>query len=341
MTSPTSTASASHSRLAHNKPQADLRHPHFHHEIHHPIAQPDTYEPNRLGTYREYMKVYVAEFAGTMILVIFGLGANCQVSLSTNTNVSPTPKGSYTSVGFGFAVGISLGVWVSGKISGGHINPAVGRIPPISRLKPLENISQVTLAMATFRDFPWKKVPGYVFAQLMGGLVGAAIVYANYFHAINVYEGGSGVRTLSTAGNFGTYPLDYMTNVSSFFSEFLGAAILVFVVFMVTDPGNGIPSSVVPMVLFVVLLGIAISLGMETGFAINPARDLGPRLLTAMVGYGGKVFSFRNQYWLWAGVIAPILGGITGACFYDIMFASSDVWNANHRFGRMSVSFFQ
>ncbi|KAJ4490355.1 putative aquaporin 4 [Lentinula aciculospora] len=293
-----------------------------HHERHRPYSDTlhqEILQPTRFGRYRNSLQAYFAEFAGTMLLVIFGTGANCQVSLSSNQNVSPVPKGSYTSVGFGFAVGISLGVWISASRSGGHINPAV------------------TIALATFRKFPWRRVPGYLFSQLMGGLVGAAIVYANYFHAINIYEGGPGVRTLLTAGNFGTYPvrtlsiwrkpitnsllkLDYLTNVSAFFSEFLGTALLVIIVFAATDPGNAIPSAAVPMILFVVLLGIALCLGMETGFAVNPARDLGPRLLTSMVGYGGAVYSFRNQYWLWGGVMAPILGGLTGAFLYEFLF---------------------
>jgi len=153
--------------------------------------------------------------------------------------------------------------------------------------------------------------------------------------------------------NFGTFPLDYMTNVSAFFSEFLGTAILVFIVFTVTDLGdldphadtgdidprnadprnvdpsnakpkpNVIPPTLAPVILFVVLLGIALCLGMETGFAVNPARDLGPRLLTSMVGYGGAVYSFRNQYWLWGGVMASILGGLIGGFFYEILFSSN------------------
>ncbi|GAW03358.1 aquaporin 4 [Lentinula edodes] len=159
--------------------------------------------------------------------------------------------------------------------------------------------------------------------QLLGGFIGAALIYANYYHAINIFEGGSGVRTLLTAGNFGTYPLDYMTNASAFFSEFLGTALLVFIVFAATDPRNAIPSAAIPFILFTVLLGIALCLGMETGFAVNPARDLGPRLLTSIVGYGGAVYSFRHQYWLWGGILAPILGGVTGACFYDILFIDS------------------
>jgi len=193
-----------------------------------------------------------------------------------------------------------MGVWVSGGISGGHINPAV------------------TLALATYRGFPWRKVPVYIFAQLLGGIVGAAIVYADYFHAIDIFEGGRGVRTLKTAGFFSTYALDYMTSVSCFFSEFIGTAVLLIVVLAMNDRNNlAVPAGLPPLVLFFLILGIGASLGMETGYAINPARDLGPRILTSMVGYGKAVYTFRNQYWLWCPVIAPIMGAQAGAFVYD------------------------
>ncbi|EPQ51046.1 aquaporin, partial [Gloeophyllum trabeum ATCC 11539] len=242
----------------------------------------------------EYLREPAAEFLGTMILIIFGTGVDCQVVLSGNT-------ADYLSLNFGWAVGTALGVWFSGGISGGHINPAV------------------TLALATFRGFPWKKVPAFIFAQLMGALCGAAIIYANYFHAIDIFEGGRGVRTVpGTAGLFSTYALDYMTNVSCFFSEFMATAVLLLVVLAVTDKNNGPPPpGLVPLTLFITILGIGAALGMETGYAINPARDLGPRLLTAMVGYGKDVFTFRNHYWLWCPVIAPIIGAQAGALIYD------------------------
>ncbi|THG97635.1 hypothetical protein EW026_g4398 [Hermanssonia centrifuga] len=210
----------------------------------------------------------------------------------------------WLSLSFGWAVGTSLGVWVSGGISGGHINPAV------------------TIAMATFRDFPWRKVPGYIFAQVMGGVCGAGIIYANYIHAIDVVEGGRHIRTVpGTANLFSTYALDYMTSVSCFFDEFVGTAILLIVVCAITDKHNGPPPpGLVPLVLFIAVLGIGVSLGMQTGYAINPARDLGPRLLTAMVGYGTEVFTFRNQYWLWCPVITPIIGALVGTFLYDVFF---------------------
>ena len=123
-----------------------------------------------------------------MILIIFGAGVDAQVSTSANTGVASSPKGDYLSINLGWAAGTALGVWVSGGYSGGHINPAV------------------TLSFAVFRDFPWKKVPIYWAAQLMGALCGAGCVYANYIHAIDIVEGGRHIRTVpGTAGIFSTY----------------------------------------------------------------------------------------------------------------------------------------
>ncbi|CDO69991.1 hypothetical protein BN946_scf184973.g1 [Trametes cinnabarina] len=278
-----------------------------------PLAQQRTMEeltehytryPNRWSRYRDLIKEPVAEFFGVMILIIFGTGVDCQVILSRNTKVAAVPFGDYLSLNFGWAVGTALGVWVSGGISGGHINPAV------------------TIALATFRDFPWRKVPVYIFAQVMGGLCGAGIIYANYIHVIDIVEGGRHIRTVpGTAGLFSTYAADYMTSVSCWFDEFLGTAVLLIVVCAITDVRNGPPPpGLVPLVLFIMILGIGAALGMQTGYAINPARDLGPRLLTAMVGYGGAVFSFRHQYWLWCPIIAPIVGGLVGTFLYDLFF---------------------
>jgi len=180
--------------------------------------------------------------------------------------------------------------------------------------------------MATVRGFPWKKVPIYILAQVLGALCGAGCAYATYFHQINLVEGGSNIRTMATAGNFATYAAGYLTSVSAFFTEFLGAAMLITGILMFTDKNNGpAPPGVVPVGIFFVVLAIASSLGMNTGAALNPARDLGPRILTAMVGYGGQVFSFRNQYWLWCPILGPIFGMIVAAFCYDtLLYKGSD-----------------
>ncbi|KAK7015829.1 aquaporin-like protein [Favolaschia claudopus] len=210
---------------------------------------------SRLHRYRDMLREPIAEFLGVAILVIFGCGVNCSVLLSSAPGISSYPKGDYLAGCFGWAIGLCLGVWVAGGVSPAHINPAV------------------TLAMATWRGFAWRKVPVFIFAQLLGGFVGAALVYGTYFHAIDTFEGGVGIRTLRTAGLFSAYSIGYMTNIS---------------------------------------------------FAMNPARDFGPRLLTAAVGYPGTVFSFRHQYWLWNGIIAPIVGAQLAVALYDIFLCQEE-----------------
>ncbi|KAJ7931188.1 putative aquaporin 4 [Mycena leptocephala] len=261
--------------------------------------------PSAFCRYREMLREPFAEFLGVAILIIFGAGVNCQVLLSSASGVSSSPKGDYLAVSFGWAVGLCLGVWVSSGISPAHINPAV------------------TLAMATWRGFPWKKVPGFIFAQTLGGFIGAAIVYANYFHAIDIFEG-SGIRTMKTAGVFGAYAAGYLTDVSAFFSEVLGTAVLVLVIVALSDKkSTAPPPGLFPLVIFLVILGISSSLGMQTGFSLNPARDFGPRLLSAAVGYPG-VFSYRHQYWLWTGILGPVVGAQLAIALYDTFLYQED-----------------
>ncbi|KAK7439535.1 hypothetical protein VKT23_017463 [Stygiomarasmius scandens] len=277
---------------------------------------------SRLWKARQWLREPAAEFAGVMILVIFGAGVGCQVNLSTNTGVASSPKGDYATFAFGWAIGATILtnlVWFSAGISGGHVNPAV------------------TLSLAIFRDFSWRKVPGksdfllqtsnlisivYIFSQLLGGIVGAGIVYANYFHAIDIVEGGHGARTLTTAGIFSTFAAEYETNGSAFFSEFLATAMLLITVLAATDKHRNPPTYVfvLPFIIFLFTLGLGIALGINTGFAINPARDLGPRIFMGLAGYSGEIWSFRQQYWLWCPVIAPFLGAISGTVFYDLIF---------------------
>ncbi|VDC04671.1 unnamed protein product [Peniophora sp. CBMAI 1063] len=267
--------------------------------------------PNAWARFRGYIREPAAEALGCMILILFGNGVDCQVVLSGNTGVAPSAKGSYLSISFLWAVGASLGVWCSAGISGGHNNPVI------------------TLMLAIFRGFPWKKVPGYVIGQIFGAWMGAMLTYANYFHAIDVYEGGKGIRTTpGTASLFATYALDYLPAAACFFDEVLGTFILVVVVFAVTDKRNGPPpAGLLPLVIFILILGLGAGWGMQTAYAINPARDLGPRIMTAMVGYGRAVFNYRSQYWLWTPICGPLVGGFTGALFYDLfIFTGRESW---------------
>ncbi|KAF7593929.1 hypothetical protein BBP40_010436 [Aspergillus hancockii] len=247
---------------------------------------------------REYIHEASSEFFGTMILVLFGDGVIAQVLLSHGE------KGDYQSIAWGWGLGVMLGVYVSG-ISGSHINPAV------------------TLASCILRNFPWRKFPIYVLAQVFGAMTAAAIVYGNYRSAIDVYEGGSAIRTVpgysktATAGIFATYPAAFMTRTGQFFSEFIASAILMFMIFALKDDRNSGAGPLMPLGLFFVIFGIGSCFGWETGYAINLARDFGPRLVTYMIGYGPEVWTAGN-YYFWVPIIAPFLGCTFGGWIYDM-----------------------
>ncbi|KAF9523232.1 aquaporin-like protein [Crepidotus variabilis] len=252
---------------------------------------------------RHVLHQELAEFFGMTVFIFFGTAVNCQVVLSTNTGIASSPKGEFLSQTLGWGIGLAIGAWVSGGISGGHLNPAV------------------TLAMATWRGFPWRRVPGYIFAQLWGGIVGAGLVYGTYHEAINIFEGGRGRRTSATASMFVTYALEYPSAATCFFTEFLGTAILVFTVMATTNKKLKVVAESVgllPLALFLVLTGLSSAFGMQTSWAFNPARDFGPRVLLSFVGYGKQLYTYRNEYWIWCPIMAPFLGGQVAAAFYEV-----------------------
>jgi aquaglyceroporin related protein len=176
-----------------------------------------------------------------------------------------------------------LGVYTAG-ISGAHLNPAV------------------TFANCVYRKFPWRKFPTYLVAQVLGAMVASAVVYANYKSAIDVFEGGPHIRTVgtntSTAGIFCTYPAAFMTKTGQFFSEFIASTILMFCIYALKDDGNLGAGNLTPLGLFFVIFGIGACFGWETGYAINLARDFGPRLVSYMIGYGHEVWS-AGGYYFW------------------------------------------
>ncbi|PLB55380.1 putative aquaglyceroporin [Aspergillus steynii IBT 23096] len=253
---------------------------------------------------RGHCREAFSEFFGTMILVLFGDGVVAQVTLSHGE------KGNYQSISWGWGLGVMLGVYVSGA-SGSHINPAV------------------TLASCVLRKFPWRKWPIYAAAQVLGAMCAAAIIYGNYKSAIDVYEGGSNIRTVpgysdtATAGIFCTYPAPFLTRTGQFFSEFIASAILMFMIFALKDDANLGAGPLFPLGLFFVIFGIGACFGWETGYAINLARDFGPRLVTYMVGYGPEVWKAGN-YYFWVPMVAPFLGCTFGGWIYDMFLYTGD-----------------
>jgi aquaglyceroporin related protein, other eukaryote len=176
-----------------------------------------------------------------------------------------------------------LGAYASG-VSGSHLNPGV------------------TFALCVLRRFPWKKFPLYVIGQVLGAFCGALIVYGNYISAIDVYEGGAGIRTVpgysetGTAGMFWSVPADFMTSTGQFFSEFIGSAIIMFSVLAIKDDRNPAAGALFPLGLFFIIFSVGIAFGWETGFAFNFARDFGPRLMTYCVGYGPEVWDIGMHF---------------------------------------------
>ncbi|KAJ9132237.1 hypothetical protein NKR23_g11347 [Pleurostoma richardsiae] len=246
---------------------------------------------------RHALREPFAEFFGTFMILAFGDGVVAQVLLSSGT------KGDYQSINWGWGLGVMLGVYSSAGISGAHLNPAV------------------TLANCVFRKFPWRKFPIYMLAQLLGAMTAAAVVYGNYRSAIDVYEGGPGIRTVgldtSTAGIFCTYPAAFLSRTGQFFSEFIASTLLMFLIFAIGDNNNSGAGNLAPLALFFIIFGLGSCFGWETGYAINFARDFGPRLVTYMIGYGGEVWSAGN-YYFWVPMVAPFCGCVFGGFLYDV-----------------------
>jgi len=198
------------------------------------------------------------------------------------------------------SAGIMAGAYVASK-SGGHLNPCV------------------TLSLCVYRNFPWRKFPIYLLAQTLGAFCAAGVIYGNYVVPINAKEGGAGIRTVpgavldlsvnatpvgtATAGIFATYPAAFMTTTGAFFSELLGSGVLMMMVLVLTNPTTG-AGPLTPLALAFVFIGITAGLGWETAFAINFARDFGPRLMTYMLGYGSEVW-MSNGYYFWVCCESP------------------------------------
>lgn len=240
-------------------------------------------------------KEYLAEFVGTMILVLLGDGVVANVVL--NRTKGNNSGWIVITAGWGFAV--AMGVYCVGRISGAHLNPAV------------------TLGLAAIGSFEKAKIAGYLIAQMLGAMAGAALVYLAYLpHWRETEDPGSKLAV------FATGPAIRHT-VGNFICEFIGTAMLLFGVLAIganavkpTDAA-GIDLTVVfsgylqPLLIGILVWAIGMSLGGPTGYAINPARDLGPRIMHALLPIPGKGSS--DWAYAWIPIAAPILGGVFGA----------------------------
>ncbi|KAB8068675.1 glycerol uptake facilitator [Aspergillus leporis] len=273
---------------------------------------------NFSGLSRRALKPYVAEFLGTALLIVIGDGVVAQCLLSDYQ------YGTWLSINFAWAAAVCLAGYFANP--GPDINPAV------------------SICIALVRPSPgqWRKLPGKLFAQFLGGFVGAVIVYINYRSAIKDWDpeytipGGSilSPKGHHSAGIFSTYPASFFeSNWEAAFSELLGSAVLMFGALCISDPANASRVQPPQLFMFLLLLAIGASLGWQTGYAINPARDFGPRLFSAII-YGREVFTAANYYFV-VPIFAPVVGCILGATVYDSFLYEGDGSRITDAFDKM------
>jgi MIP family channel proteins len=247
----------------------------------------------RPAVFREML----AEFLGTFVLIVFGVGVVAQTVLSKGA------AGTTLSINISWGLAVTMGCYVSAGVTGAHLNPAV------------------TLALAVHRRFPWSKVIPYMTAQVVGAFVASAVVYATYHEALTAFDAGVRQITgpLGTAGIWATYPQPFLSTFpGGFIDQFVGTALLVGVILGITDSRNSpAPAGIAPVIVGLLVVLIGATFGFNSGYAINPARDLGPRLFTAVAGWGSGVFSAGNGWW-WVPVIAPCMGAVGGGWIYDV-----------------------
>lgn len=240
------------------------------------------------------MSPFIAEIIGTMLLVALGDGAVANVLL----NKSKGYNGGWIVITAGWGLAVAVAVYSVGWISGGHLNPAV------------------TLGLASIGQFAWEKVPLYIAAQMIGAILGAIVVWLAYLPHWNITEDKAAIR-----GVFCTAPA-VRHNVGNMLTEFIGTFFLLLGVLAIPSVKNLVPASgfgtgLGPLLVGTLVFSIGLSLGGSTGYAINPARDLGPRIAHALLPIRGKAHS--DWGYAWIPILGPILGGIAGAVFYKSM----------------------
>jgi glycerol uptake facilitator protein len=240
---------------------------------------------------------FFGELVGTMLLIIFGDGVVANVVLSKTKG----QNSGWIVIATGWAMAVAVGVYASWPISGAHINPAV------------------TIGLAVIGKFPWANVVPYIIAQLIGAFLGGVIVWLAYRRHFEATENADlKLAVFCTGPAIRDYPANLLTEIIGTFTLVYGVLTMLFFLPSKTEPAVG--NAWGPWVVAVLVWAIGLSLGGPTGYAINPARDLGPRIAHAILPIPGK----RNSDFAygWIPVVGPIIGGILGALFYAITFGA-------------------
>lgn len=234
------------------------------------------------------MSVYLGEIIGTMLLIILGDGVVGGVVL----NKSKAQSSGWIVITVGWGLAVAMAVYAVGRISGAHLNPAV------------------TLGLASVGQFPWEQVPGYIAAQMFGAFLGGVVVWLHYLpHWAVTEDKGAKLAVFSTG------PAIRNTG-ANLLSEIIGTFVLVFGILAIG--ANEFAQGLNPFIVGMLVFAIGLSLGGPTGYAINPARDLGPRIAHFLMPIAGKGDSDWGYSWI--PIIGPVIGGILGALTFTALF---------------------
>jgi glycerol uptake facilitator protein len=255
-----------------------------------------------------------AEFFGCFVLIAFGDGVVAMLwalfgSGRTNSGGALQSGGDWLLIAWGWGLAVTFGVYVAGGISGAHLNPAV------------------TFGAAIRKQIPWARVPRYWVAQTLGCFFGAALVFLVYNNAINHYDQVNHIvkgtaASVSTFSTFATFPAAYFHNVlGPLVDQIVGTFFLVLFVWAVTDEFNTpVGANLAPFIVGLIVLAVGISFGANAGYAINPARDFGPRMFALIAGWGKVAFPGNygniNDYF-WIPIVGPLIGGALASVLWD------------------------
>lgn len=291
-----------------------------------PTVLPSTYYPiNKWSSFKyKHLKEFFGEFLGTMVMMMLGTAAVCQTKLSEEYQirqfnemlvkyqmsedqislaqyiVTPNVAGNALSIYLGWAGAVVMGYFAAGgsAISGAHLNPCI------------------TISNIIFRGFPSRKIGIYLFGQYLGSYVGSLIIFW-YYHQVIIKVYPDWKIEENVMSMFGVKPLDYLSVSRQFISEFVVGALLQCGMFSLTDPYTCLSTDLFPVMLFILIFTLNASASYQTGAALNPARDMGPRLALLTVGMSKQLLFRSYNFFFWVPMFAPLVGTICGAIIYD------------------------
>lgn len=241
------------------------------------------------------MRALVAEFLGTMVVLMIGDGVVAMTMLFGKGIPGEIVNGGYTNITIAWGIAVTMGIYVANKASGAHLNPAV------------------TLSLAIFRKFPWSKVGPYMLAQVAGAFCAAGLVYWNYRPAFHAFDPGLS----KTAGIFTTFPAFPDQLSAGLLDQVIGTALLMFLILAIGEHATDLG----PLLVGLVVVAIGMSFGGLHGYAINPARDFGPRLFTVVAGFQNNGLTSGAPVF-WVPIVGPLIGGVLGSAVFEYSLGS-------------------